>query len=283
MKQARVAETLNRAAGLLLDLANKLDGHLYQEDGPIGRIQTFWHNVTLSPVMEVGSTTIDLATKEGKWELLVLALLKAARVTDEIVAVTFEQLKRKALLDVEGLLEGDVGLRTEIEHVFSDNYRALCHRDAKISALFYNARLLHSAWDGDLQNLYETATNDDELVASLQRFRQINRIALWICRTLYVHGLWPQVGKKARCYVDRSVRLPLQRLGMADYDLQGNGFVNSVEEIDRMITTYFGGDAVPLFLHGFSLCAEDDPAVCLAECPVSAWCAFPRACGNVER
>lgn len=289
MNHYKVAEALHRTAGVLLDLANELQENIGSTRRPVSgssatshhemvarQIQDFWQGVTASPHLSIGSVLIDLSTKEGKRDLLVIALLRGARVTEEVVEATFNQLKGEGLLSSDRLLTKDSRAKQSIRRIFEKTYKALGHREAKVEALFDNAQLLQSAWDGDLQKLYETASGDDELIGALQQFRQINRMAYWICRTMYIHGIWPKVGPDARRYVDRPVRLPLQRLGIIDPMDSTSGFRHSVEEVDQAVGKWFAGDVVPLYLHGSQLCVKDDLNVCLAKCPVSTWCAFSK-------
>lgn len=288
--QAKLSEVLHRTARALLDMAHELTAIEEECVGDVGflersereivdRITVYWDGTTLGPMFEIGELAIDLATPEGKWELLVIALLRAARVKEETVAETFHALKTQGLLSIDCLavrVEGDDDVRSRVLDVFHRSYKALGRKEAKVEALFFNASLLVDRWDGDLNNLYEAADDDQALIAMLQEFRQIRRVALWIGRTLRVHGVWPDVGVEASRYVDRFVRLPIERLGLTTDPHESQGFPQIAEETAEVVASLFGGDVVPLYLHGYTLCAQNEPRVCLLECPVAAWCRYPQ-------
>lgn len=288
MDQHAVTEVLDRTAGALIDLAYELRALCSDRDQVsestvdsnraqiVKRIKAFWNGVSLSPILEVGRSTIDLSEAEGRWELLVLGFLRAARVKEEIAVATFEALKDEGLLALEQLVPEKTVQRERVNQVFEQTYRALGRREDKVDALFFNAHLLVTRWNGDLNHLYEAARHDRELVDSLQCFRQVKRIALWVARTLRVHGVWPEAGGEACRYYDRWVRLTVNRLNLSDTQGEERSFQGQAEETEAAVEELFGGDVLPVYLHGYSLCAQNDPQVCLTECPVASWCTFPR-------
>ena len=272
-----VARELRAQAGLI----GEEGGPAWEEGGRAGatatqreiaqRLRRFWAGVSMSPVLEVGGIRVDLRTAQGRWELMVFAVLTGARVREEVAVKTFRALRQKGLLRFE-VLATDEDARAGVHEVFQRHYRALADRPAKADALVENARRLVDEWQGDLNNLYLASLKDGGLVRELQRFAQIDRMALWICRTLKVRGIWPAAPREDCLYVDRSVRLPLERLPLGYGGLEEERSRRALELIEEL----FEGDVLPLHLQGASLCAQDDVETCLGECPVAPWCRFPR-------
>lgn len=237
------------------------------------RIRSFWADVTLSHKMQVGEEIVDLKTSEGKWELLILAVLIGARVRERVVEQTFGILKREGLLRREPLINGDVRTKERLIQLFRTHYKALGNRRAKVEALFWNARYLEKTWGGDLDQIYQKSGKDkSQLIQQLREFQQIGRVAYWICRTLHAHGIWDGVAVDSTWYFDRYPNLPLSRLGFLDH---GNRRTKP-NEIKGVLRQWFEGDVVSLYMHGLVLCSQDNPNACLAECPVSSWCKYPK-------
>jgi hypothetical protein len=235
-------------------------------------LAAFWRGVTLGPKLPVGPVTVDLSTPEGRWHLLLLAVLRGARVRDQVVEETFAALVQRDLARFDRFLRPDPQLKSQLLSIFSDSYRALGNREAKIDALFANAALLEREYGGDLNNVYLAAQGDGQaLIRSLQRFKQIGRVAYWVCRTLKVHGVWSDVDPEATLYLDRTTDLPLRRLGL----IGGPEEERSGDAALRFVDQYMAGDVIPLYLQGLVLCQQDDPGVCLAECPFASQCPFP--------
>lgn len=243
-------------------------------------LAAFWRGVTLGPKLPVGPVTVDLSTPEGRWHLLLLAVLRGARVRDQVVEETFAALVQRDLARFDRFLRPDPQLKSQLLSIFSDSYRALGNREAKIDALFANAALLEREYGGDLHNVYLATQGDGAaLVRSLQRFKQIGRVAYWICRTLKAHGIWTDVDAEATLYLDRTTDLPLRRLrlvGAPDEERSGGASLRFVDE-------YMAGDVIPLYLQGLVLCQQEDPGVCVAECPLASRCPFPRKANDVVR
>lgn len=303
VEQAKIVAILDRTADLLFDLAFELRELSGRQSGAgrlksapsqeeiVRRLKAFWQETTLPPRLQVGRAEVDLTTAQGRWELLALALLRAARVREEVVAATFSALREAGLLNLERLAKGGDAVRREVERHFALHYKALGSKEAKIDALIANARRLKDVWGGDLNNLYEAASGDEELLAELRRFRHVNRIALWVCRTLRAHGVWPRVGPRASAYHDRAVRTPVERLRLAEtdgsepFELEVDSGQRRAEKTEAVVASWFAGDVLCLYLHGSTLCLQDDPNVCYAQCPVSSWCSFPQTgrAGDGER
>ena len=108
--------------------------------------------------------------------------------------------------------------------------------------------------------------DEEALIRSLQSFRHIKQLAFWVCRTLKAHGIWRDLSDRATAYHDRYTRLPLERLGLA---APGDDLLHAV-------------GVMPLYLQGLNLCSQDDVKTCLAECPVAAWCPYPKGGAGAE-
>ena len=289
-----IQEVLGRTAGALFEIASELRelcapgasgrkrGEHPGQPEVVRRIKSFWEGVRLPPVFDAGPVRIDLSEPQGRWELLVLAMLRAARVREEIAARTFQALKDESLLDLRLLAKGEAETRRRVERVLDRHYKALGSRQAKAEAIVENARLLVNEWGGDLARLYDAGAGDEELLRRLQRFRQINRVALWICRTLRAHGIWQGIGPQASRFLDRTVSTPVARLRLGSLPGEGEEGLQRVDlrrladATESVVESHFGGDVIWLYSHGYSLCLQNDPNVCYAECPVSPWCTFPR-------
>ena len=237
------------------------------------RLREFWHGVSLGSEMNVGSLTIDLGSPEGRWQLLLLAVLRGARVRERVVEETFVAIVESGLSDIRQLALGTPAIRAGLIEVLAEKYRALGHREAKADALMANAALLQEEYEGDLHTLYLAHRGEPEaLIRALQRFKQIGQVAYWICRTLKVHGVWPDLSPAATQFFDRYTDLPLRRLGL----MPGLEEERSGSGVMRFVTKYFQGDVIPLYLHGLVLCSQDRVSICHAECPLVAECGFPQ-------
>lgn len=280
----RAAETLEQLSRELRALSNRASSNgvsateseewraHYDDREIIMRLRRFWDGVTLEPKLPVGAYEIDLSTRVGRWELLVLAVLRAARVREYVVTSTFAALKGEGVLQGDGLIADTPRNREKALKVMKSFYKALAHKAAKVEALFDNYARLESMWAGDLNNVYAAAAGDaSTIIGHLTEFKQIGKMAYWICRTLKAHGVWPEPGREATRYDDRPVYLPLRRLGLiTDFDRMCNS-----QHMERILTE-LDGDVLPLYFQGQTLCSQNNVDVCLAECPVASWCTFPR-------
>lgn len=239
------------------------------------RLKSFWSGVRLSPIYTVGDDAIDLTTPQGRWELLALAVLRGARVQETVVERTFHELREAGLLKFARAAAGRSNDRRKTLAILERSYRALGKKESKADAIFENAARLAERWSGDLNRLYDSVRGDDQaLVAELQSFRQIRQTAYWIARTMRVHGIWSDVGVEAIRHFDRSTRLPIDRLGLAPPP-GDERTRRQPERTAAIVDGLLDGDPLPLFLNGATLCSQDDPATCLCECPVAAWCSYP--------
>lgn len=230
-----------------------------------------WSGEDLGPTLTVGDHEIDLATPQGKWELLILAVLKGARVRDAVVQETFLALVERGLTDLELLASRSSAVRAAVAEVLRETYRALGRKEAKVEALMENAARVVEEYGGDLDRLYHRTGGDDAaLIRELQRFKQVGAVAHWYCRTLKVHGVWPDVGGEATRFFDRYTDMPLVRLGLIGEDEAGP----PARLGERFVDLYLDGDATPLYLQGLLLCSQNRPVVCLAECPLHSRCLY---------
>ncbi len=245
---------------------------------PLGRIRSFWDGVWMAPVMALGDARIDLSTAEGRWELLVVAVLLGARVSDGVVQQTFARLREAGLTDPYRLAESPEHAKEALRKIFDAHYRALGSKEGKIDALIYNAKRIVECWQGDLNAIYLQAAIDDggeepvapvdeeALIRALQSFRHVKQLAFWVCRTLKAHGIWRDLSDWATGYHDRYTRLPLERLKLLK---PGNLEMPNV-------------GVMPLYLQGLNLCAQNDIKTCLAECPAYLSCPWARDLGRIQ-
>ena len=230
-----------------------------------------WSAVSFGSILTVGSQEIDLATVDGKWQLLILAVLRGARVRETVVEETFEALVKNGLTGIERLASGTAEVRAGLAGVFAAKYRALGHRAAKVDALVANAALLLEEYGGDLDRLYAQSMGDaSALIHKLQRFRQVGLTAHWFCRVLKIHGIWPGVSAEATRYFDQYTDLPLERLGL----VEPGETSKPMRLTARFVDAYLDGDTTPLYLHGLHLCSQNRASVCVAQCPLSEWCPY---------
>lgn len=237
-----------------------------------------WGRVTFAPVLTVGPVAVDLSTAHGKWQLLILAVLRGARVLESVVHETFAHLVEDGLDGLERLAAGEPGTRESLRRVFAAKYRALGRREAKVEALLENASLLMREYGGDLDRLYHrTGGESQSLIQELQRFKQIGLTAHWLCRVLKIHTVWPDVGAAATRYFDRYTDLPLERLGLVAPEESGR----SARRAARFVDVYLEGETTPLYLHGLHLCSKSSVVVCAAGCPFSTWCPYVKKANEI--
>lgn len=238
--------------------------HSMTDEEILGRLEAFWDGVSMAPVMTFVDVRIDLGTAQGRWELLVLAVLLGARVTRRSVADTFGALRDEGLLELSAIADPSEAALRRAESILESTYRALGHKSGKLAAIVHNAGTVRDQWNGDVHDLYvgllgPDGIDEDALLRSLKSLKHIKRLAYWVCRTMKAHGLWRELGTEAVRYHDSQSRLPLERLALPTRPAEGHVPVN----------------VLPYYLQGVHLCAENDPATCHAECPVAKWCSFP--------
>lgn len=244
-----------------------------QKEEVARRLKVFWEGVSLEPNLQVGRCDIDLTSTQGRFELLILAVLMGARVSQRVIDDTFEALKDKGLLDLEVLATATPGTRSDLEAIIQERYRALTSKAAKVDALLYNASHLQRNWRGDLNTIYDTHKGDPtQMLRALRQFRHISRMALWICRTMCAHGIWKDIDPSLTWYFDRASNLPLRRLGY----VSGDGDTQRYADLQAVISDFFDSELLYLYLHGTVLCSLDDIDTCWSRCPVATWCSYPQ-------
>lgn len=236
------------------------------------RLRAGWEGREAGPAFAGGLVEIDLRTPTGRWELLALAVLLAAKVKERVAEAAFLALREAGLLDLTRLARGGPDERQAIVSVLRAHYRGLISKEAKAEALCANARRLMDRWGGDLSAVYRAAEGEDRLVvAELQRFQQLHSRALWLCRVMTLHGGW-SMGTQATRFLDAHVRRVLGRLGLV---AEGSRpWSASQAECWEVIERYFSGDTTALYRHGRELCAADDLALCRARCGLLPFCSF---------
>lgn len=217
---------------------------------------------------------IDLNNAEGRSQMLVLANLLAARVTEHIAENTFMALGAAGLLEHQRLLAGSASDRERALDILRTTYRALADKERKVEAIYANQARLAAEWDGDLHNVYLAAEGDDEkLIKMLHGFAHLRQRAFWLAREMKVSGVWPKVGTEATAYYDVHIRRILVRLGLTQLG-ETDDWLASRHECQELVDSLFHGDVIPFYLHGSRLCIHDDHTICESACPVKAQCSF---------
>lgn len=238
------------------------------------RLLAHWGQVPQEGIYQGQGFTIDLRTTEGRAQMLVYANLLAARVRTEAADRTFAALRAAGLLDPERLARGEAADRQQALAILQVHYRGLVDKAAKVEAIYANQARLAAVWGGDLNNIYLAHAGDDaQLIAELCRFAHLKRRALWLTRELKAHGVWPNAGPGATAYYDWHVRRPLRRLGFIAVD-DAAPWWEAADACERAVSAWFGGEVLPLYLHGRTLCAHNDRSLCGEACPVKEHCSF---------
>lgn len=216
---------------------------------------------------------IDLKDVEGRAQMLVLANLLAAKTTEAVAERTFLQLGDAGLLRHERLAAGRPEDRALALRILQETYKAVTDKVVKVEVIYNNQARLATAWNCDLNNIYETFGGvDHQVIGELQSFAHLQRRALWLAREMKVCGVWPELGPQATGYYDGHVRRVLNRLNLAQ-STEAN-WPASRKECMAIADQWFDGDLVPLYLHGSRLCIHNDRSLCGGTCPVKENCTF---------
>lgn len=213
---------------------------------------------------------IDLGTAQGRFELLVLAILYGARVREEVAEKAFLALRGAHLLSLEELSSPSFNRRQELLAVLETHYRALANKVQKVEAVAACATRLASCYGGDAARLYSPGEPWEETVRRLSSFPHIRGRAFWICREMRRAGIWPEIDPAAGMVADRPVREALWRLGFAGRETRAAREVPAAE-YQRLLWRYFR-DPLPAFYQGSQLCAQRSSSICACTCKVSAYC-----------
>ena len=229
---------------------------------------------------------IDLTTPQGRWELLVLTMLLAARVGEVVAEKTFMSLQAAGLLLPERLAAATTADRQEVWDILSAEYRAPIKKKKKEEALYSNASRLMSMYNGDMQNIYEDGSFSDPahmaeasgaVLAKLRAFDQIDMRAKWYCRCMGEAGLWLGLSAEVQLFIDAYVRLVLRRLGLSQ---ACNEWPKARQEMVAVIERFFAGDAASLYKLGRFGCLTADAEFCRSYCQLEPYCLFRRKSGG---
>lgn len=227
-----------------------------------------------------GPVLIDLNTSQGRSEMLALTVLKAARIREGVAEKAFFALRSEGLLSQKRLIAASPLDQKRVEEILRVQYRAQISKRAKMLALFQNEQRLATDWDGDLHHIYLAHPNDGPaMIADLQRFQQMSRRAVWLCREMVAAGVWQGLGPESTAYLDVHVRRALLLLGLAEG--KGETWETTRQNCMHAIERYFDGDMVALARHGAMLCQQEALHVCQTQCTVKNACAFWRT--NVQK
>ncbi len=230
----------------------------------------FREGASRGPIVEQ-AVEIELTTAQGRFELLVLALLHAARVREHIAEVTFLELRRRGLLELARIARWAPEDLAEMGEVLRDSYKALADKNRKMEAIFHNARILRDRFAGDLENACTPGKVAPEAtIRALQGFWQIKDKAYWICREMRRHGVWRDLDPAACHAVDLHVKLALWRLGFVGWDASHLGEVSS-RDCQEALKRYFV-DSLLVYLQGSRLCSRWNPSLCRRSCQVIDFC-----------
>jgi hypothetical protein len=236
------------------------------------------------------NVTIDLTTQQGRWELVVLALLLAARISETVAEHTFHLLRECGLLVFDRVLKQGLADVTQTQEILQTEYRALINRNRKVMAIYANAKWLKEHYQGDIQNIYDSCFNvtttqsedaadlyeeeatsaGKELTRCLRQLHQIDNRARWICRVMKEAELWPLVPVESTIYFDRHVRCVLQRQGL----VSSGPLKDQLQDAEDAIGYLFGGDTIGLYRLGKYLCQKHDPALCKEKCCLYESCGY---------
>lgn len=238
------------------------------------QLKRYWDQRPGDGIYRSSDVLIDLNAPQGRSEMLVLAVLKAAKIREGVAEKAFLALRSEGLLAQERLVEADPADIERVETILREQYRAQISKRAKTEALFQNQRRLVEDWGGDLHHVYLAHRGDGSaIVTSLQQFQQIASRAVWLCREMAAAGVWKGLAPESTAYLDIHVRQPLFRLGLAK-TCKGTSWENIRQECMYAIDQYFDGDLIALARHGSTLCRQEALHVCQTECTVNRACSF---------
>ncbi len=217
-----------------------------------------------------GLVSIDCCTAQGRWELLVLALLLGGLVRAESAESSFLVLRNRGLLELDILANPDSELAGDIQTVLNEHYRGVADRRAKAEAIVQNARFIAVQFGGDLQNIYLRHRNTG-VVPVLRAMAQLDKLSLWFAQKMKAAGVWSELPAADTCYIDRYVRMAVGKLGLLEQGLVNWRQVSPAAALD-VVSQLFQYDALPLQYLGKELCSQENLDVCRSRCPVQGQC-----------
>ncbi len=225
---------------------------------------------------------LDLAEREGRFALLLLAILAGARVQEATAVATFNALRERGLAGLDRLAARRDGDGPAVREVLREHYRALASKAQKAEALFAAAERVVQRYGGDPGNVHQPGQPWAETLRALREFPHLKSRAYWLCREMHRHGLWPDLEPRACAAVDTPVKLALWRLGFVGREA---AFLRDITAGDclQAIDRYFGGDAFSLFYQGERLCRPGWTGLCEGECRVAAYCRGERRSEGTRR
>ncbi|MGE5508451.1 MAG: hypothetical protein ACM3RP_08235 [Chitinophagales bacterium] len=226
--------------------------------------------------------TLDLSNPEGRFTLLLLAILLAAKVQEAAALKALGTLAERGLTQRERLAARAKADEEAVLEVLQQHYRALANKAQKAAALFGAAERITVKYGGDLLNVREPGQPWQATLQALQEFPHLKSRAFWLCREMARHGLWPDLEPQACSAVDAPVKLALWRLGYVGHDA---AFLREIPAAEclKAVDRFFSGDTLPLFYQGENLCRRGQPRLCLEECRVARFCLRPRQRANTEQ
>lgn len=225
---------------------------------------------------------LELNTPEGRFNLLLLAILLAAKVQEAAALTALKALCERGLNFRERLVARAKADEEAVLEVLQQHYRALANKAQKAAALFAAAERITAAYGGDLLNVRQVGQPWQLTLQALQEFPHLKSRAYWLCREMARHGLWSDLEPQACSAIDASVKLALWRLGYVGHDA---AFLREIPAAEclKAVDRFFAGDTLPLFYQGDNLCRRGQPRLCLEECRVARSCLRPRQRANTEQ
>lgn len=250
----------------------KIDANM--TDGLAERVRLLAQGLETPGFFQGLQVQIDLTNPQGRWELLALGVLLAARLSETVAETAFEALRRHGLLDLGVMLEKRPEDMRQLSEVLGVEYRGIVDRGKKASALYENAQRLHELYDDDLNTLYEQSHASARVVGLLQQFKQIHNRARWVCRCMHEAGLWTDLSKGEILYCDAHVRRALARLGLVD---NSQTWAVVKEQMQSVVEEIFDGDTSSLYRLGRYMCLSSGPQPCNNECSLTDLCPYTRS------
>lgn len=215
---------------------------------------------------------LDLSNPQGRFGLLIYAILSGARVRPSHLRRTFLELQEAHLVDSARLALGSELDKETVLGIFESRYRALTQYERKAEALLAVGKKVETEYAGDIGRLYSLcAGRAGEVLSAIRGFPGIDHQAYWFCREMKLEGIWPDLDNSACLAVDNEIKFPLWYLGFVG---RGSYFIRDVsaEECLEAIQIYFAGDPLPLLYKSRSLCQYGDSQLCQQACSSSEEC-----------
>lgn len=231
-------------------------------------LRQYWADRPPVSVLERYGEQVDVSTPQGRWELLVLAILSAAPLPRFRVEETFCALRRFGLLEFQAVCRGGSEWARSVDEVMETTYRGRVRRVERRERLQQAAAILQERFQGDLNRLWEHAQRQPDAAVQLVRshFHGLARSAAWLVREMGRLGQWPEAHRHPAVQVtDSYVRKVLVNLGIASPS-------SPVRVVQTVVNRHFRGESWVLFSHGKDRCGRRSLGVCLRHCPITNLC-----------